>query len=69
MQAFYYLVIYLIRHYYNITEFSYQSVLGYSKVKTVHVYVWAGLTIILFFQKNFPKLNNMVEVYSHQSHD
>ena len=27
--------------------------MGYSKVKTVRVYVWIGLTIILFFRKDF----------------
>ena len=44
------------RHYYNTTGFSYQSVLGYSKVKAVHVYVWAGLTIILFVSKRIFKV-------------
>ena len=53
MQAFCFLVIYLIRHYNNITGFLYQSVLGYSKIKTIHVYMWAGVTIIFLFQKDF----------------
>ena len=56
------------KHYYNITGFSYQSVLGYSKVKTVHVYVWVGLTITFSFERIF-KVKQVVGVYSHQSHD
>ena len=60
--------IYLIRHYYNITGFSYQSVWGYRKVKTICVYVWIGLTIIISFERIF-KVKQMVGVYSHQSHD
>ena len=56
------------RHYYNITGFSYQSVLGYSKVKAVHVYLWSVLTIIFSFEKSL-KVKQVVGVYSHQSHD
>ena len=43
--------------------------LGYSKVKTVRVYVWIGLTITFSFEKDFEMLNQMIQVYSHQSHD
>ena len=38
-----------------------KSGLGYSKVKTVRVYVWTGLTIILFLSEiDFPKLNKLL---------
>ncbi len=39
--------------------------MGYSKVKTVHVYVWAGLTIIFSFER-FVKLNKWLE-FTHTS--
>ena len=53
MQAFCYLYNYLFRHYHNITGFDIKNISGYSKVKTVRVYVWAGLTIIFSFEKEF----------------
>ena len=55
MQAFCYLVIYLWfdRHYYNITGFDIKNIFGYRKVKTIRVYVWIGLTIIISFERNF----------------
>ena len=31
--------------------------------------MWIGLTIIFSFEKDFEKLNQMIGVYSHQSHD
>ena len=37
-------------------DFDIKNVLGYSKVKTVRVYVWAGLTIILFVSKRIFKV-------------
>ena len=45
-----------------------KNVLGYRKVKTIRVYVWIGLTIILSF-KNILKVKQVFGVYSPQSHD
>ena len=56
------------RHYYNITGFDIRNIFGYGKVKSIHVYVWIGLTIIISFEKIL-KVKQMVGVYSHQSHD
>ena len=39
--------------------------MGYSKVKAVHVYVWAGLTIIFSFERIL-KLNKWLE-FTHTS--
>ena len=59
----------VFRHYCNIRiSYDFKNVLGYSKVKTVRVYVWAGLTIIFSFERIF-KVKQVVGVYSHQSHD
>ena len=42
------LLLFVFRHYDNIRiSYDFKNVLGYNKVKTVRVYVWAGLTIIL----------------------
>ena len=42
----------VFRHYYNIRQdIGFKNVLGYRKVKTVRVYVWAGLTITLSFDR------------------
>ena len=68
MQAFHWILFIRCRHYYNITGFDIKNIFGYSKVKIVHVYVWAGLTIILSFERIL-KVKQMFEVYSHQSHD
>ena len=49
------------RHYYNITRFSYQSVLGYSKVKTVRVYVWIWSYDYPFLLKGFWTLKSWLD--------
>ena len=55
MQAFLQIIIYLYLDIMIISEkdIDFKDGLGYSKVKTVHVYVWAGLTIIFSFEKGF----------------
>ena len=37
-----------------------KTILGHSKVKTVRVYVWTSLTIILFISKGFSKVKQVV---------
>ena len=55
MQAFRQIAIYLYLDTIIISNdiYDFKNVLGYSKVKTVRIYVWAGLTIIFLFEKNF----------------